>query len=35
MRHVGDMAWVDECVRIGTQNADQGFGEHRLGIHVK
>jgi len=35
MRHVGDMACEDESVTLGAQNADKGFGEHRLGIRVK
>jgi len=35
MRYVGLIAWVDESTTLGTQNADQGFGEHRLGIPIK
>jgi hypothetical protein len=35
MRYVGAMAWEDESMTLATQNVDQGFDEHRLGISIK
>ena len=35
VRCVGAMAWENESTTLGTQNADQGFGEHGIGIPIK